>query len=146
MSKDPSTAFHIHEAAPDDSAALAALVRALNQHQGDPSDYFNETTLARDVFGPDACLGAIVAEDASGLIGYAFFHDGTRAVMLHAASISAISMSLTKRGGTALDARLSLPLPSAQRRAAAPFCGGCRAAGTRRRGSSMPRSAPPMSP
>lgn len=76
MSKDPSITFHIREAAPNDSAALAALVWALNQHQGDPSEYFNEATLARDVFGPDAYLGAIVAEDASGLIGYAFFHDG----------------------------------------------------------------------
>lgn len=81
MSKDPSITFRIREAAPNDSAALAALVRALNQHQGDPSDHFNETTLERDVFGPDACLGAIVAVDASavdagGLIGYAFFHDG----------------------------------------------------------------------
>lgn len=32
--------------------------------------------------------------------------------MLRAASIFVISMSLTKSGGTALDARLSLPLPS----------------------------------
>ena len=74
-------AFQIREAAPNDSAALAALVRALNKHQGDPSDHFDEVTLARDVFGAAPCLGAIVAEDASagdasGLIGYAFFHDG----------------------------------------------------------------------
>lgn len=81
MSRDPSIAFRIREAAPNDGAALAALVRALNRHQGDPSDHFDAAALERDVFGPDACLGALVAEDASagdagGLIGYVFFHDG----------------------------------------------------------------------
>ncbi len=76
MSRDSEMTFRIREAAPSDSARLAALVRALNQHQGDPSDHFNEATLERDVFGPDACLGALIAEGAGGLIGYAFFHDG----------------------------------------------------------------------
>ena len=76
MSRDPSLAFRIREAAPNHSAALALLVRALNQHQGDPSDHFDEATLERDVFGADPCLGALVAEDATGLIGYAFFRDG----------------------------------------------------------------------
>jgi GNAT superfamily N-acetyltransferase len=76
MTTTRKRALRIREAVPADGAALAALVRALNAHQGDPSDHFNEATLERDVFGPARCLGAIVAEDGSGLVGYAFFHDG----------------------------------------------------------------------
>jgi GNAT superfamily N-acetyltransferase len=76
MTGDRKMIFSVRGAAPRDAAALAALVRALNAHQGDPAGRFHETTLTRDVFGPDACLGAFVAEDAHGLIGYAFFHDG----------------------------------------------------------------------
>jgi GNAT superfamily N-acetyltransferase len=60
----------------EDSAALAALVHALNVHQGDPTEHFTEATLARDVFGPQACLGALVAEQEGALVGYAFWHDG----------------------------------------------------------------------
>jgi GNAT superfamily N-acetyltransferase len=66
----------IRSAARSDAAALAELVRQLNVHQREPTEYFTERTLERDVFGPDPFVEAVVAECDGELVGYAFWHDG----------------------------------------------------------------------
>ena len=70
------TALLIRPARRGDDQALLALVRALNEYQGDPVEHFDQHKLYRDVFGPDASLKAFVAERDGALIGYTFFHDG----------------------------------------------------------------------
>jgi GNAT superfamily N-acetyltransferase len=67
--------FEVRNAVRTDGPQLVALVRGLNEHQGDPTGHFDAATLERDVFGPEAYVGAIVADSGSKLIGYAFFHD-----------------------------------------------------------------------
>lgn len=63
----------IREATRADAAELVALVRALNEHQGDPTEYFDMATLERDLFGANPSFGAFVAEHGRELAGYAFF-------------------------------------------------------------------------
>ena len=134
--------FTIRDATREDGPELLALVRGLNQHQSDPVEHFDAEILERDVFGQDAYLGTLVAEHDGALVGYAFSTTPTRAAMRSADSIFAISMSLRRRAGAALDAHWSPPSPTAQPSAAARFCGGRPAPGTRRRGGSTLRWAP----
>jgi len=74
--QEMDTALLIRPARRGDDRALLALVRALNEYQGDPVEHFDAHKLYRDVFGQDASLRAFVAERDGKLIGYTFFHDG----------------------------------------------------------------------
>jgi len=65
----------VRDACQKHAPALLELVRALIAQQRDPLDHFDTAALARDVFGEDSFLRALVAEREGALIGYAFFHD-----------------------------------------------------------------------
>jgi len=64
----------VRRATPDDSGALVDLVRELNVYQDDPTEFFTEESVVRDVFGPDAAIVALVGELDGRPAGYAFYH------------------------------------------------------------------------
>ena len=50
------------------------MVDELNAHEGEPLGAMTPEKAMRDLIGPDAALGAFVAEVEAGLIGFAFWH------------------------------------------------------------------------
>jgi len=64
----------VRRATPDDCDALVDLVRELNIYQNDPIEFFTEESVARDVFGPDAAVVALIGELDDRPAGYAFYH------------------------------------------------------------------------
>jgi GNAT superfamily N-acetyltransferase len=63
----------IRPARADDAAALAALVRELNAHQGDPTDRFDAAAVRRDGFGDPRRFETLLAETDGRPVGYALF-------------------------------------------------------------------------
>jgi GNAT superfamily N-acetyltransferase len=56
-----------------DADALAALVRELSAHQGDPTDRFDATAARRDGFGDPRRFETLLAETDGRPVGYALF-------------------------------------------------------------------------
>ena len=81
MSDAPSTRLPISRnlvvrpAVPSDGPALVMLAAALHQHQGDPIGQFTPEVIARDVFGPQAIVQALIAELDDKPVGYALLHN-----------------------------------------------------------------------
>ncbi|WP_158596183.1 GNAT family N-acetyltransferase [Oleomonas cavernae] len=66
----------IRPAQPDDVAALADLIRALNIYEGDRAETVDAGALAEQLFGQAPAASAFVAADAQGnLVGYAIYSD-----------------------------------------------------------------------
>jgi GNAT superfamily N-acetyltransferase len=63
----------IRAAREEDADTLAALVRELNAHQGDPTDRCDAATLRRDGFGAAPRFEALLAEADGRPAGYALF-------------------------------------------------------------------------
>jgi GNAT superfamily N-acetyltransferase len=63
----------IRPARAEDAESLAALVRELNGHQGDPTDRSDPATIRRDGFGDPRRFEAVIAEVEGRSIGYALF-------------------------------------------------------------------------
>jgi GNAT superfamily N-acetyltransferase len=61
----------VRRAGPDDAEALAALGRALNAQQGDPTAYFTAEAVQRDGFGAEPRFEAWIAELDGRAVGYA---------------------------------------------------------------------------
>ncbi len=57
-----------------DIPELIAMVDELNVHEGEPTGHMTPEKAARDLMGPDAALGAFVAEAGGALIGFSFWH------------------------------------------------------------------------
>lgn len=55
---------------------LIAMVDELNTHEGEPTGHMTPAKAARDMLGPDAALGAFVAEADGALTGFAFWLPG----------------------------------------------------------------------
>ena len=68
--------FTIRSAARPDIPELIAMVDELNVHEGEPTGHMTPEKAARDLIGPDAALGAFVAEARGALIGFAFWLPG----------------------------------------------------------------------
>jgi len=66
----------IRQAGQADIPELIAMVDELNVHEGEPTGHMTPAKAARDLIGPDAALGAFVAEANSALIGFAFWLPG----------------------------------------------------------------------
>jgi GNAT superfamily N-acetyltransferase len=69
MSTAPT--LRVRRAQIDDAEALTALVRALNAHQGDPTDNLTVDAVRRDGFGKRRRFDAWIAELDGRAIGYA---------------------------------------------------------------------------
>lgn len=84
----PTSFGRIRAAEPADTAAILRMAGRLAAHHGDDCGLTAEH-LARDVFAADPLISLLVAEAASGLIGYAGlfgiaqFHFGRRGLELH---------------------------------------------------------------
>lgn len=66
--------FLIRPVTPHDIPDLIVLVDELNAHEDEPTGHMTPEKAARDLMGPDAALGAFVAETKGALIGYSFWH------------------------------------------------------------------------
>jgi GNAT superfamily N-acetyltransferase len=66
--------LRIRSAAPEDAPRLAALVRALNTHEREPLEHFDEAVARRDGFGVSRRYETLVAELDGSVVGYALFH------------------------------------------------------------------------
>ncbi len=66
--------FKIRPPVTADIPDLIAMVDELNVHEDEPTGYMTPEKAARDLMGPDAALGAFVAESDGALIGYSFWH------------------------------------------------------------------------
>ncbi len=64
----------IRQANAADIPDLIIMVDELNAHEGEPLGAMTPAKAARDLIGPDAALGAFVAEADGVLIGFAFWH------------------------------------------------------------------------
>ena len=64
----------IRSATRDDAASIAALGRALNVHQKDPVEHFDEDAVIRDGFGDDPHFEGFIAERDGEALGYTLFH------------------------------------------------------------------------
>lgn len=64
----------IRQAGTADIPDLILMVDELNAHEGDPLGAMTPEKAARDLIGPDAALGAFVAEVEGVLVGFAFWH------------------------------------------------------------------------
>lgn len=53
---------------------LIVMVDELNAHEGEPTGNLTPEKAARDLIGPNAALGAFVAEADGALVGFAFWH------------------------------------------------------------------------
>lgn len=69
------TAATIRLAQASDAEALAALAADFHDEHGDPSQFLTADAIRRDGFGANPEFAVFVAEDASGLLGYALFYD-----------------------------------------------------------------------
>ncbi len=67
---DAAVAFSIRVAEPRDVAALTALIRALNTHQGDPTDRISQAGVLADLIEGGAGGACHVAEGGGRLLGY----------------------------------------------------------------------------
>jgi GNAT superfamily N-acetyltransferase len=65
----------IRPARREDVASLAALGRALNEHQGEPLEHFDAAAILRDGFGAPPRFDVLVADDGGALVGYALFNE-----------------------------------------------------------------------
>jgi GNAT superfamily N-acetyltransferase len=63
----------IRPARAEDAGILAALVRELNAHQGDPTDRFDAAAARRDGFGDPRRFETLLAETDGQPVGYALF-------------------------------------------------------------------------
>lgn len=68
--------FAIRPPVAADISELIAMVDELNVHEGEPTGHMTPDKVARDLIGPDAALGAFVAEADGALIGFAFWLPG----------------------------------------------------------------------
>jgi ribosomal protein S18 acetylase RimI-like enzyme len=66
--------LRIRSAVPDDAPRLAALVRALNTHEREPVEHFDEAVARRDGFGENRRYETLLAELHRKVVGYALFH------------------------------------------------------------------------
>jgi GNAT superfamily N-acetyltransferase len=66
--------LRIRSAVPEDAPRLAALVRALNTHEREPLEHFDEAAARRDGFGSSRRYETLVAEIEGRVVGYALFH------------------------------------------------------------------------
>ncbi|MDX2145255.1 MAG: GNAT family N-acetyltransferase [Rhodospirillaceae bacterium] len=62
----------VRPAKPSDAAALVALVRELNAHQGDPTDHFTLAVARRAILRRGATVRALIAELDGDPVGFAF--------------------------------------------------------------------------
>ncbi len=53
---------------------LIAMIDELNVHEDEPTGHMTPDKAARDLMGPDAALGAFVAEVDGTMIGFSFWH------------------------------------------------------------------------
>ena len=67
---EPASAFTIRAAAAGDVAALTALIRALNTHQGDPTERITQAAVLADLIEGGAGGACHVAEGGGRLLGY----------------------------------------------------------------------------
>ncbi len=72
-----TTGFRLRDATPADAPALAALIEALNQSEGDPTGFVTAATVARDL--GQGRIHIVVAEIEAEIIGYCLYHFGYEA-------------------------------------------------------------------
>jgi GNAT superfamily N-acetyltransferase len=65
----------IRPARREDLSSLAALGRALNEHQGEPVEHFDAAAILRDGFGKPPRFELLVAENGGEVLGYALFNE-----------------------------------------------------------------------
>ena len=63
----------IRKASEADIPDLIRMVDELNVHEGEPTGHLTADKARRDLIGPDAALGAFVAEADGALVGFAFW-------------------------------------------------------------------------
>lgn len=63
--------LRVRRAAPEDAEAIARLVRAMNEHQGDPTAHFSTDAARRDGFGDTPKFETWLAELDDEIVGYA---------------------------------------------------------------------------
>ena len=73
MSRDAAP-FVVREGTPGDAEGVAALARALNEHERDPVEHLDLDAVRRDMLGPDAAVEVLVAARDDAILGYAAFH------------------------------------------------------------------------
>lgn len=71
-SPEAAVAFAIREAGPDDAATVAALVEALNAHEGLPQGHATPAAMRRDM--KRAAITVLLAEAAGEAIGHCLYH------------------------------------------------------------------------
>jgi GNAT superfamily N-acetyltransferase len=67
--------IRIRAARPGDAAALSRLLNALSVHEGMGDDVYTPESVARQFFGAEPVLRVLIAENASGPVGYAAFEE-----------------------------------------------------------------------
>lgn len=67
--------LRIRPTSAEDAAAIAALGRELNIHQGDPVEHFTHDAVLRDGFGAEPQFTVLLAELDGVAVGYALFCD-----------------------------------------------------------------------
>ena len=70
---DPA-AFRVRDAEAGDIDSVVRCVQALNRHHGFGASAFDAAAAARDLFGDDAYLHAVIAEAGDSVIGAALWH------------------------------------------------------------------------
>lgn len=65
---------NIRPAVKADIADLIVVIDELNVHEDEPTGHMTPEKAARDLMGPDAALGAFVAEAEGVLISFSFWH------------------------------------------------------------------------
>ncbi|MBP0463787.1 GNAT family N-acetyltransferase [Roseomonas sp. PWR1] len=66
--------MRIRDAGTRDAEALLALMRELNQDQGDPTELLTEAHVARDVIADQGTIAVVAEGDDGSLIGYVTAH------------------------------------------------------------------------
>lgn len=70
---EPRCRPRVRPATAADAEALAGLVRALNEHQGEPTEHTTAATLVRDGLGRESADFRVLLAEVDGPVGYALF-------------------------------------------------------------------------
>jgi len=67
--------IRIRAARPEDAAALTRMLNALGAHEGFGEDVYSVKAVEALFFGPKPVLAVLIAEDSSGVAGYAAYEE-----------------------------------------------------------------------